>query len=92
MKSINGWIQTPTSTSLLSVLIVFALSFLYLHTAQPAHILEECPRTGKMQRCVRRIMVYSLLYASTVGLAVFGWMYFREKKSIKKERQNKHDD
>lgn len=85
----KAWTQTPTSASILSVLIVFVLSFLYLHTTQPEFVQEECPRTGKMQRCMRRVLVYSLLYSSAVGLAVFGWVYFRAKnssqESIKKE-------
>lgn len=85
------WTQTPTSASLLSVLIVFVICFLYLHTAQPDPVLEECPRTGKMRRCLRRVLVYSLLYSTGVGLVVFGWMYFREKNSSSSIKKEKHE-
>lgn len=73
---------TPTSHSLLSLFIVFAISFVCLRATQPSYVMDASDPSKDPVLSYRLVLVYSLLWSSTVALAVFAYYYvFGTKKS-----------
>lgn len=75
---------TPTSSSLMALGVTFVIAMLYFYWSKPEYVLDKAKSNTKAKVVsIRLALVYALLAASTVGLVVFGYQYFMQKKGKK---------
>ncbi len=73
----------PTSSSLIALFLVFVVVWLYLSWKKPDFVME------KEELSYRRVFVYALLCASSVALVVFGYVYWKHRKTRQSSKASK---
>ena len=76
-------LKQPINSSLFSVLIAFLVSLIILYVTKPSYIMEVS-KDGKNKKNIYLLVVYSMLFAISVGILVLLCMKgFTENKSTK---------
>lgn len=76
----------PTSSSLIALFLAFVVVWMYLSWKKPDFVME------KEELSYRRVFVYTLLYASSVALVVFGYVYWKHRKTPRPVTQSSREE